>query len=282
MLKGLTFLAPAALAVALAMPAHAETPTRDTVVARVNGEEITLGHVIVAHAALPQQYQQLPPAVLYDAILGQLVQQLTLKQSATAEPPAYVGLSLENERRSLLAAEVINGILEGAASDADIAAAYAAKYPDGIGADEFNASHILVATEEEAQAVKAELDGGADFAETAKTKSTGPSGPNGGQLGWFGAGAMVPEFEAAVMSLEPGQVSEPVQTQFGWHLIVLNETRKSEAPKLEDVREELAAEIRQAAVQARLDELTAAATIEKPEIDGLDPAVLTNIDMVRN
>ena len=74
--------------------------------------------------------------------------------------------------------------------------------------------------------------------------STGPSGPSGGELGWFGPGMMVPPFEEAVMAMEVGAVSEPVETQFGWHVITLNDTRSQAAPPLDEVREELAEEIR--------------------------------------
>ena len=283
MSKGLTILPALAVAAALSLPSLAwAEPDADTVVARVNGTEITLGHMIIAHATLPQQYQQLPSDVLYNAILEQLIQQSALQQSHGDEVPRHVELSLENERRSLLAAEEVESIMAGAADEAAIQSAYDAKYADGFGGDEYNASHILVETEEEAKALKTELDGGADFAETAKAKSTGPSGPNGGELGWFGTGAMVPDFEAAVVALEPGQVSDPVQTQFGWHLIKLNEKRKSEAPALEAVQAEIANELRQKAVEDRVEQLTREADVERPTIEGLDPEVLRNLDLVRN
>ena len=250
--------------------------------ARVNGEEITLGHMIVARANLPEQYQQLPPEVLYNAILDQLIQQNALKQSNTDAVPQFVELSLENERRALLAANVIEQIMSDSVSEASVRAAYDEKYADGFGGDEYNASHILVETEEEALAIKAALDQGADFAETAKEKSTGPSGPSGGELGWFGTGRMVPEFEAAVESLQPQQISDPVQTQFGWHVIKLNEKRKSAAPSLEEVGGEIADELRQRAFEARVDELMSAAKVERPEIEGLAPEILQNVDLVRN
>lgn len=280
--KGLTFLPSLALAAFLALPAMAEAPDAGTVVARVNGEEITIGHMIIARASLPQQYQQLPAELLYDAILDQLIQQSALKQSHGTEVPRHVRLSLENEKRSLLAAEEIEKIMAGAASDTDIQAAYDAQYGESYDEKEFNASHILVETEEEAKAIRDELDAGADFAEMAKQKSTGPSGPNGGELGWFGAGMMVPEFEQAVLALEPGQLSPPVQTQFGWHIVKLNETRAKEAPALDAVKTEIADQLRQDAVAARVEELVAAATVERPEIEGLDPAILQNLDLVRN
>ncbi|SLN69829.1 putative parvulin-type peptidyl-prolyl cis-trans isomerase precursor [Falsiruegeria litorea R37] len=280
--KGLTFLPSLALAAVMALPLAAETkPTADTVVASVNGEEITLGHMILARAALPQQYQQLPDEVLYQAILDQLIQQNLLGQSRGADVPKHVALALENEKRSLLAADVLEDIASGAMSDDAVQAAYDAKYSDWTGGDEFQASHILVETEEEAKAIKADLDNGADFAAMAKEKSTGPSGPNGGSLGWFGMGAMVPEFEAAVVDLNPGDVSDPVKTQFGWHVVLLSDKRKAEAPTLDEVRGELATKIQQDAVDAKVAELTKAGEIERPEVEGLEPSILRNVELVQ-
>jgi len=80
------------------------------------------------------------------------------------------------------------------------------------------------------------LADGADFATLAKERSTGPSGPRGGELGWFGTGQMVPEFEQAVIGLEDGAVSEPVQTQFGWHVVKRNDSRNKSAPSLDEVQ----------------------------------------------
>ncbi|MDK3071729.1 peptidylprolyl isomerase [Sedimentitalea sp. JM2-8] len=281
--KRFTFMSVIAICSALALPAAAESVVdADTVVARVNGEDITLAHMIIARATLPEQYQQVPADVLYNAILDQLIQQTALMQSRDAEVPDQVRVSLENERRSLLAAAAIETVMTGVGSDEEIRAAYDAKYADGFGETEYDASHILVETEEEAQAIKAELDGGADFAETAKAKSTGPSGPNGGNLGWFADGAMVAEFQAAVNALAAGEISDPVQTQFGWHIIVLNESRKKTAPELDVVRNELLQKLRQDAVEARIEDLTRNADIERPVIDDLNPEILLDLGLVGN
>ncbi|MGR3761213.1 peptidylprolyl isomerase [Roseobacteraceae bacterium NS-SX3] len=283
MRKGLIFTGAAALAALLALPMPAAAaPHANTVVASVNGEEITLGHMIMARESLPEQYKQLPDEVLYNAILDQLIQQTALKQELHGEVPQYVELSVENEERALLAANVIESVMSKAASEDDLRAAYEERYSDGDGGDEFNASHILVETEEQAKAVKEELDAGADFATLAKEKSTGPSGPNGGQLGWFKKGQMVPEFEGAVLDLRSGEVSDPVQTQFGWHVILLHERRKSAAPDFDAVKDEIASELRNQAVEDRVNALTAAADIQRPEIEDFDPAVLKDLSLVRN
>lgn len=283
MQKTLTFLAPLAFAASLALPLAAqETVTADpkTVVATVGGTEITVGHMIVAWAGLPDQYKGLPDNVLFQGILDQLVQQTALEQQFTGELPLRVQLQIENERRSLTAGEAINGIMETPLDEAEVQAAYQADYGSAEQAPEYNASHILVETEEAALAVVAELEGGADFAAVAREKSTGPSGPNGGQLGWFGQGAMVPEFEEAVVAMATGDVSAPVKTQFGWHIITLNETRVKEAPALEEVREEIELQIRQVRAQTKIEEVTAAADVDATGAEGLDPAVIKQVDVL--
>ena len=283
MQKPLTFLAPLALFAALSLPlaaqetAPAEPADPTQVVATVGDTEITVGHMIVAWASLPEQYQSLPDEVLFQGILDQLIQQTALQQQFTGDLPARVELQLENERRSLVAGEAINGIMESPLDDADVQAAYDEEYGNAEQGQEYNASHILVDTEEEAQAIVEEVNAGGDFAAVAREKSTGPSGPNGGQLGWFGAGAMVPEFEAAVVALEPGAVSAPVQTQFGWHVIKLNEVRVQEAPALEDVRGELEMQIRQIRAQTKIEEVTGAASVDRSGAESVQPSVIKQL-----
>ncbi len=279
--KGLTFLPSLALAAVMALPLAAQdAPDANTVVARVNGDEITLGHVIATASALPAQYQQLEDEVLYDFILEQLVQQhlLSLEQE---ELNTLNALRLENETRSLRAVQTVEALTAASVTDEAIQAAYDTQFAEFQGEDEFNASHILVESEDEAKAVKAQLEEGADFVELAKEKSTGPSGPNGGALGWFGKGQMVPEFEGAVLGLEKGQVSDPVQTQFGWHVVTLNDKRKTEAPELAVVRDELAQTIRQEAIQAKIDELTQQAQIERPALEGAGPEVMRQLELLQ-
>lgn len=281
MQKYLKKLAALAFAAMMALPAAAQdTPTADTVVATVNGTEITLGHMIIAHATLPEQYQQLPGDVLFKGILDQLIQQTALTQSLTTDVPKRIILSLENERRSLLAGEAIEGVLEGAVTETAVQEIYDAQFANAETEQEFNASHILVETEEDAAAIKVSLDGGADFAETAREKSTGPSGPGGGSLGWFASGAMVPDFETALMELAPGETSAPVKTQFGWHIIKLNETRDMAAPTIEEVRAQIVSQIQTEAVEARVKEVTDAATVDRSGEEGLDPVLLRNMDLL--
>ena len=283
MQKRLTFLAPLAFAATLALPISAqETVTADpsVVVATVGDTEITVGHMIVAWASLPQQYQDLPDDVLFQGILDQLVQQSALEQQFTGELPKRVEIQIENERRSLTAGEAINDIMEAPVDEAEVQAAYDEEYSTVDQEPEFNASHILVETEEAALEVVTALEGGADFAAVAREKSTGPSGPNGGQLGWFGKGAMVPEFEQAVLAMEPETVSAPVKTQFGWHVIRLNETRIPEAPTLEEVREQIELQIRQIRAQSKIEEVTAAASVDRSGAEGVSPSVIKQVTVL--
>ncbi|MGB3316643.1 MAG: peptidylprolyl isomerase [Albidovulum sp.] len=270
-----------ALSLALTGAACAEDPTADTVVATVNGTKITLGHMIALRDNLPAQYLQLDDQTLFDGILDQIIQQVSLSAEAEASLRKRDNLVLENQRRSYLAGVTLDEVAKAAVTDEKIEALFNERYSSVEPGKEFNAAHILVETEEEAKAIKAEIDGGADFAATAKEKSTGPSGPNGGDLGWFGVGMMVKPFEDVVIGMEPGQVSDPVQTQFGWHIIKLNETRSAAAPTIEDVRDELAGELQGSAVEEKVKALTDAAEVEKT-VEGIDPAILKNSELLDN
>lgn len=279
----ITKLSASAFALMLALPVQAQdTLTADSVVATINGTEITLGHMLMIRASLPEQYQQLPDEVLWDGIMDQIVQQTVLSQQDSGEESRRIQLALENERRTLTAAQVIEDIVDESVTEEAVQAFYEENYLQGEKAEEFNASHVLVETEEEAAAIVEELNGGADFAEVAREKSIGPSGPNGGQLGWFGAGMMVPEFQTAVEGLDVGAISGPVQTQFGWHVIILNEKRTQEAPALDAVRGEIENELSQQAVTQKIDELTSAADVTRTTKEEVDTSVLSNIGLLED
>lgn len=279
MLKSATFAAATAIALFMGASAHAQDVTASTVVASVNGTDITFGEMIIVRAQLPQQYDSLPADVLFEGILDQIIQQQLLADTLEHEP-ARLTLALANEHRSLRAGEVIDTITSAAASDEAVQAAYDARFASMEPVKEYHAAHILLDTEEEAIEAREVLDDGAEFAGVARERSTGPSGPAGGDLGWFGAGMMVPEFETAVMGMAVGDVSAPVQTQFGWHLITLYETRIQEAPSLESLRAELESEVLQAAIETRITELTDASEITKMDDAEIDPALLSNLDLL--
>jgi peptidyl-prolyl cis-trans isomerase C len=248
-------------------------PTAATVVATVNGTEITLGHMIALRDTLPAQYQTLTDDVLYKGILDQLIQQTALQQSVADQITKRDELTLENQQRGYLSGIALQKVVATAVTDDTIQAAYDLRIKDLAPATEYKASHILVATEELAKDLKTQIDAGTDFAELAKTNSTDGSAANGGDLGWFGLGMMVKPFEDAVLTLKPGEVSAPIQTDFGWHLVKLTETRPAEAPTLDDLRAELAAEIETKALQDHIQAVTDAATVTRPG-ESIDPAVL--------
>ena len=255
-------------------------PMASDVVATVNGTDITLGQMIITRNQLPQQYRELPDEVLFNGVLDQLIQQQVLSESLDEEP-ARVTIAVENERRSLRAGEVINTISNAAVTDEAVESLYRETIADQGPEREFNAAHILVETEEEAAEVLARLDDGEEFAALAQELSTDAgSGANGGDLGWFPTGAMVPAFEEAVLSLDDGEISDPVETQFGFHIITLKGERDATPPALEDVRAELEAELRQQAVEARLMDLVEGADISRPEPDAFDPAVLKDLSVL--
>ena len=274
--------APAALLAVLAttLPAAAQDAvTADTVVATVDGTDITLGHVVAMRARLPEQYQQLDDATLLEGMIQQLIQQEALAADRAAEDLRLDALSLENERRAYLAGRAIDAVAEGAVTEEAVQAAYDEIVAEFEPQTEYSAAHILVETEEAAQALVERLEAGEDFAELAMAESTGPSGPRGGDLGWFAAGQMVQPFQDAVETLEPGAVSAPVQTQFGWHVIKLNETRETAAPPLEQIYPQVEQRVQEAAVAAALEAATEGAEVVRAEID-LDPAIIRQDDLL--
>ena len=269
-----------AAVLSIAAPAVAEDMTADTVVATVNGTNITLGQMIVLRGTLSEQYQALPDDVLFKGILEQLIQQAMLEQSLGDKITKRDLIAVENNKRGYLSGIALQAVVGAAVTDATLQAAYDARFKDAAPQTEYHAAHILVATEEEAKAVKAELDGGADFAEIAKTKSTDTgSGANGGDLGWFGKGAMVKPFEDAVIAAKVGEVTAPIKSDFGWHLIKVAETRIAAAPPLDDLRDELAAEIEKKAIEAHIKILTDAAAITRPGVE-FDPKLLRDETIV--
>lgn len=280
MLKPAHILAASFLALALAGPAPAADPTADTVVATVNGTDITLGNLIAARMALPAQYQSLPDDVLLKGLLDQVIQQVALSQTAEKTKVKGDDLAMQNENRGYLASVLLSSVADKAVTDETLKKAYDEKYAKAAPSTEYQAAHILVKSEDEAKAIKADLDKGGDFAAIAKEKSTDKgSAANGGDLGWFGTGMMVKPFEEAVVKLKKGEVSGPIQTDFGWHIIKLNDTRVAAAPKFDDVKEELAGDLRQKAVEAEIKSIEDASKIER-KIDGIDPTILKNTALI--
>ena len=169
-----------------------------------------------------------------------------------------VKAQIELQTRSLIAQNVAQKIIgDMAITDADILAEYESQSQIAP-PRQYKARHILVESQGEATAIIADLDGGADFATLAQEKSTGPSGPRGGDLGWFSPEQMVKPFSDAVVALADGAYTKaPVQTQFGWHVILREESRDQEAPPLDSVKDTIRQALQQKRFQAYLDEIRA-------------------------
>ncbi len=255
-------------------------PSADTVVASVNGTEITVGHMILVRESLPEQYRNLPNEQLFDGILEQLIQQTLLADLIGDNDSREIRLTLENDRRLMKASQAVEELSAQAIGEDEIAASYDDRYADADMGMEYDASHILVETEEAAVNLIDKLQAGADFVELAKEFSTGPSGPGGGALGWFGLGMMVPPFEAAVVAMEKGAISSPVKTDFGWHVIKLNDTRAISAPALDEVRGEIIAELQRIAIERRIDELRQQATISRTPVEDIGVEVISQSELM--
>lgn len=200
-----------------------------------------------------------------ETVLNELVALELMRQEAVSKGlgnTTLVAATLNQMERSTLAGAAIKSFMDGnQVTDEDAKAFYDEQV--GVPGKEYKARHILVETEDEAKALIAELDGGKDFSELAKEKSTGPSGPSGGELGWFGAGQMVKPFADAAASMEKGTYSKtPVQTEFGWHVIMLDDTRDSTPPPFEDVKERLKVLLINKQLQEHINTLRESAKID--------------------
>lgn len=259
-----------------------ETPAADSVLVRVGDAEITLGHAIALRDQLPEQFDNIPDETLFPAVVEQLIDQELLQQAGAATLGRRDQIGLENEIRNFIANATLRAEADKAVTDEALAAAYeafAAAFDTGEPQVEYNAAHILVQTEDEITAVVERLEAGEDFGDVARDVSRDGSAARGGDLGWFGEGVMIPPFEAAVMALEPGQVSAPVETRFGWHVVRLIDTRTAAVPSFDEVRDPLEAQIRQEASRALMQSLQEDAVIEDRSGD-IDPAFLSRYELL--
>jgi peptidyl-prolyl cis-trans isomerase C len=263
-------LASAALAGCLAMVLLAATPVRaedaNPVLAKVNGSEIHQSDMALAEEELGPSLDKMDPATKHENLLAFLID---MKIVAKAAEDKKVEDSDDFKRRLAFARNrlLMDSLLatEGKAATTD--EAMKKVYDDAAkqisGEQEVHARHILVATEEEAKEVKAELDKGADFAELAKKKSKDPGAADGGDLGFFTKDQMVPEFSAAAFALEPGKISDPVKSQFGWHIIKVEEKRNRKPPEFDQVKGQIEAYVTRKAQADYVAKLREGAKIER-------------------
>jgi len=263
------FLAGAALAalITVMQPASVQAATDDPVVAKVNGHEIKQSDVVHAQRLLPKQYQQIPLQMIMPNLVDSLIDSYLTAQygidnnfKKTEEFKSEMG----RIEQQVLQRMALNTEITSKVTDDAIRARFDKFIADQGKKEEIHARHILLKTEDEAKAVIAELDKGGDFAELAKKKSTGPSGPKGGDLGYFGPGQMVPEFEKAAFALKKGEHSSvPVKTQFGYHVIKVEDRRTATPPTFEESKGRLRNELTQDVATRFMAKLRTSAKIEK-------------------
>ena len=262
------------------LPVHGHAAEdADPVVATVAGVEIRASELTLAEGDLDPQFARLPVEQRRVAALAAVIDIKTLARKAEAEKldeTEEFKKLMEFQRDRALHNAIFKSSVVDPVSEADLKARYEKEIAATPAEEEISARHILLETEDEAKAVITELETGKDFAELAKEKSTGPSAAQGGELGFFTKGRMVPEFEAVAFTLQPGEYAkEPVKTQFGWHVIKVEERRETAPPPFEEVADQ----VRQVVMRERYGDLIKAARSET-EINVLDPDLKAAYDAV--
>lgn len=271
-------LAALTMGLLLALPAHGQDAT--TTVATVNGKAITLAEVLALYEGVQGQLGDMEPAAALDLILDQLAQQEALAQQAETAPTTRDLAAIALQRRAYMAASALERVAVPEPTEDELKALYADSFGEATPVTEYHAAHILVETQEGIEAAVAALAGGEDFAKVAAERSTDATAQSGGDLGWFTLDVMVQPFAEAVGALQPGEVSAPFESPFGWHVAKLIETRKQEPPAFEQVREQLATQARRQRVEAAADAALAGAKVERnPDITA---DILTRTDLLEN
>ena len=248
--------------VLLAGPARAE----DKVLAKVNGSEIHQSDVALAEEELGPSLAQMDPATKDSNVLAFLIDMKVVAKAAEDEKIADSDdfkKRLEFARNRLLMDSLLAAKGKAATTDDAMKKVYDDAAKQISGEEEVHARHILVETEDEAKAVKAELDKGADFAELAKKKSKDPGASDGGDLGFFTKEQMVPEFSKVAFELKPGQISDPVKSQFGWHIIKVEEKRNRKPPAFDQVKGQIETYVTRKAQADYVGKLRETAKIER-------------------
>ena len=268
---GLASLAAAgclAAVLAAGLPARADD---NPVLAKVNGSEIRASDVALAEEELGQSLAQMDPSTRKENVLAFLIDMKIVAKAAEdkkIENNEDFKKRLAFTRNRLLMDSLLATEGKAATTDDAMKKVYEEATKQITGEQEVHARHILVETEDEAKAIKADLDKGADFAELAKKKSKDPGASDGGDLGFFTKEQMVPEFSTVAFTLEPGKISDPVKSQFGWHIIKVEEKRSRKAPEFEQVKAQIETYVTrkaQADYVAKLREAAKVERMDKPE-----------------
>lgn len=265
-------VAPWVAAVALTLFAVPSLAADDPVVATVGTTQIHLSEVTRTQQQLPDPYRTYPLQMLYpdllDMVIDRQIAAAEARKQGLADDPA-VKETMARIEDQLLQRTLLERHVDKVLTDEVLKARYDKMVAETPPSDLVHARHILVDSEAEAKSIIEQLSKGADFIKLAEEKSTGPSKSKGGDLGYFGQGEMVPEFATAAFALKPGEVTQtPVQTQFGWHVIKVEDRKKAEAPTFEEAREELKAEATREAGGAFVKELRTTAKVERFNMDG--------------
>lgn len=250
-----------------AAPSSAQTATpKDMVVATVDGKPIMESSLRAFYENLPPQYRQIPFEQLRQQLVERMIDQAVVSSAARRE--GYHKRTEVKQRIATVTQSILNDVyitdkIKARVTDAKVREQYHKSIALQPKTEEVRARHILVKTREEAIAIIAEIQGGADFATVAKSKSTGPSGRNGGDLGYFGFKQMVPPFAKAAFALKPGEITtEPVQTQFGWHVIKVEDRRVAGGEDFEQASQRIRQELTEQAYKDTLAELRSRAKID--------------------
>ena len=253
-------------------PAPGPLPPPNTVVARVDGTELHLADVEAAQQNLPPQAQKLPLEQIYPMLLDRLVDGALITEAGRKEhleQDSELQVRLKRYEDRLIQEAYLNQAIKAAETEGQLKARYQSFAKDKAGQEEVHAQHILVKTEDEATSVIAEHAKGADYGELAKKYSTDPSASSGGDLGYFGHDDMVKAFTDAAFALSPGRYSKtPVKTEFGWHVIKVEDRRAGKPPSFEEAREQLSRDLAHEIIDAKLQELRSAAKFEEFGLDG--------------
>lgn len=250
-------------ATSLSFSTVALAQTAESVVAELNGTPITYGEVAEFQNTIPNAVglatDQILPRLIEFYIDQQLIQQAAEGRGLENDPQVIE--QLERLKAQMVQQAYLRDEIADRVTEDKIRAEYEKRLETMVQETEVRARHILVKTEDEAEAILREISDGANFEDVAREKSTGPSGPQGGDLGYFVAGTMVPEFSEAAFAMEPGEVSAPVQTDFGWHVIKVEDRRMKPLPTYEELLPQIRDELSNEAVEMVMTELRGRANI---------------------
>lgn len=268
-----------ALAAVLLAPAAAlKAEDTDTVVARVNGVDIRQSDLTSAEDEIGGNMPQMAPEQKRDYLVAYLGDVILLSQAAQQQKIGdrdSVKHRIEFERNKVLMETLLQEVGRTAMTDDAMHKVYDEAVKQMANEQEVHAWHILVATEDEAKAIEAELKKGADFAALAKQKSKDPGAAEGGDLGYFTKDQMVPEFAEVAFRLDKGQISDPVKTQFGWHIIKVEDKRIKPTPKFDEVKGQIENYVAHRAQAELVQKLRSAANIERLDRPATpDPSLL--------